>query len=75
MSPCIARDGHLALAGRPPSDCVGCGQQPGALLEELGGVWAPARARAEALAGAGPDRLADLLTELVRVATQPARGL
>lgn len=72
MTPCIARDGHLALAGEPPADCVGCWQEPGDLLRQLGGVWAPARDRAQA--GDGPGACADLLAELVREATWPAAG-
>jgi hypothetical protein len=32
MTPCIARDGRLALDG---SECVGCGAAPGRLLSEL----------------------------------------
>jgi hypothetical protein len=74
MTPCIARDGHLALAGDPPSDCVGCGQAPGALLRVLGGVYPPATERAQGIAMADPKACADLLTELVREATEPAKG-
>jgi hypothetical protein len=76
MTPCIARDGHLALAGDQPSDCVGCGQKPGALLRQLGGVYAFAGVDAVAavVAAADPGACADLLTELVREATQPAPG-
>jgi hypothetical protein len=33
MTPCIARDGHLALAD--DRRCVGCGADPYALLEDL----------------------------------------
>lgn len=73
MTPCIARDGHLALAGDPPSGCVGCGQAPGALLRLLGGVYPPAVERARGTAEAGPEACADLLTELVREATEPDR--
>jgi len=74
MTPCIARDGHLALAGDPPADCVGCGQAPGPLLRQLSGVYPPARDRAEGTAAADPETCADLLTELVREATEPARA-
>jgi hypothetical protein len=75
MSPCIARDGHLALCGDPPADCVGCGQQPGALLAELGGAWEPARRRLQAAGGfASPGEGADRLAELVRIATEPGPG-
>ena len=34
MTPCIARDGHLALADSPIT-CVGCGADPYALLKGL----------------------------------------
>lgn len=72
MTPCIARDGHLALAGDPPSDCVGCSARPSALLIELGREYEPAIGRAEGIAAADPEACADLLTELVRKATEPA---
>lgn len=75
MTPCVARDGHLALAGDPPSDCVGCGRQPVALLLELGGEYAPAHDRMQAIIRSDAGACADLLTELVREATEPARGL
>lgn len=34
MSPCIARDGGLAVADN--NKCVGCGSSPGELLKEIG---------------------------------------
>jgi hypothetical protein len=71
MTPCIARDGHLALAGDPPADCVGCGEAPDALLAELLRAHPPSAARAEATASDQEAR-ADLLAELVRAATEPA---
>jgi hypothetical protein len=74
MSPCIARDGHLALAGDPPAGCVCCGQEPGALLRQLAAVWAPARHRLQAVAAGSAGAGADLLTELVRAATEAPRG-
>jgi hypothetical protein len=68
MTPCIARDGHLALAGDPPSDCAGCGQEPGVLLTELAAVYGvPGAPRA-----VDPGRAADRLRMLVREATEPA---
>jgi hypothetical protein len=74
MTPCIARDGHLALAGDPPSDCVGCfGFRPRALLAELGREYPPAVIRLQAIGDAAdPGACADLLAELVRAATEPA---
>lgn len=37
MTPCIARDGRLALAGEGhgPFSCVGCDSKPHTLLKEL----------------------------------------
>ena len=35
MTPCIARDGHLALTDPPEEVCVGCGIQAGPALGEL----------------------------------------
>jgi hypothetical protein len=46
MTPCIARDGTLALAGDgqdDPYDCVGCGAKPRPLLLELAQRYKPAR--------------------------------
>lgn len=71
MSPCIARDGHLALAGSPESgrrDCVGCGRTPASLLTELAQVYPPA---AHTEGSPDPEMVADRLTELVRAATEP----
>lgn len=68
MTPCIARDGRLAMAGEPPADCVGCGQTPSALLGELAAEYEPARTVPQM--PAYPD-LADKLAELVRAATAP----
>jgi hypothetical protein len=45
MTPCIARDGHLALddprGARP--ECVGCSISPQAALVDLAKRWQPAR--------------------------------
>jgi hypothetical protein len=68
MTPCIARDGHLALGGEPPADCVACRARPGDLLAELARDYEPAR---EALHPADPGDAADLLAALVRRATEP----
>lgn len=66
MTPCIARDGHTALAD--DNVCVGCGSDPLALLEQL--------ARA---AGLSTERhtemdepaMADLLKSVVWDVTEP----
>lgn len=42
MTPCIARDGRLALAGDPPTYCLGCGQYLSELWHDLAGVHDPA---------------------------------
>ena len=70
MSPCIARDGSLALAGDPPADCVGCGHQPLELIRELGGEYEPAR-KFRRPAMYHPPAVADQLRDMVRQATEP----
>jgi hypothetical protein len=59
MTPCIARDGRLALDA-----CVGCDVKPNALLLEL--VDITGRAVGDR---ATPDGLADQLRDLVREVT------
>lgn len=67
MSPCVARDGRLALTAAP-SVCVGCGNTPRYLLRDLAGDYGPA-ARADV---PGKDaRVAELFRDLVRQATEP----
>jgi len=65
MTPCIARDGHLALStptrGRPPV-CVGCGVDPRDELAALAERWPPARAFLRTTA---PGKAADRLREQV----------
>ena len=68
MTPCIARDGHLALAGDPPSVCVGCGHDPAFLIRDLASDYQPAREVAET---GDPPAAADRLAVLVRAATEP----
>ena len=70
MTPCIARDGHTALAD--DSVCVGCGAQPDKLLADLAERHEPARAYAKSRRqshGPGqagtPDQVADRLAEFV----------
>jgi hypothetical protein len=66
MTPCIARDGALALADE--LCCVGCGQLPTTLLREIqaAGVRLP-----DDVARRAADAAADCLRDLVRVATEP----
>ena len=79
MTPCIARDGHLALAGEPfggRRDCVGCYAKPADLLAEL----ETANQAGERVIYAGnpasgrdlddDDHRADHLTRLVRELTE-----
>jgi hypothetical protein len=73
MTPCIARDGHLALAD--DRACVGCYAVPGQLLAQLEqGLMTRAPALAAAAGGReldDHDRQADLLTQWVRELTAP----
>lgn len=70
MSPCVARDGRLALSSGHNQVCVGCGHVPGFLIEDLGEEYEPARA----LRVAGdPVTLADEFAAMVREATEPGR--
>lgn len=64
MTPCIARDGALALAD--DGVCVGCGGEPRPLLIELADAYRPA---ADDLHLADPKRVADMLKHHVRSAT------
>lgn len=63
MSPCVARDGHLACAD--DGVCVGCGQHPVMLLEELRRLIS-----ADSHPPTTAERAADQLTVLVREVTQ-----
>jgi hypothetical protein len=66
MSPCIARDGRLALdAG---DLCAGCANSPGYLAEDLAEAYDPAR---DLLLTGDPVTLADEFAEMVREATEP----
>ena len=42
MSPCLARDGHLALGGEPAVYCVGCGNTVPYLIRDLAADYGPA---------------------------------
>jgi hypothetical protein len=70
MSPCVARDGRLALAGDPPETCVCCGNTPEFLAGDLAEAYDPARAL---LVTGDPVTLADEFAELVREATEPGK--
>lgn len=59
MTPCIARDGHTALAD--DGDCVGCGHKPHALLAELAERWPEAGRDVPA----DPERAANRLVPLI----------
>lgn len=80
MTPCIARDGKLALSSGYLPACVGCGQPPAPLITELAAAcrqppWgtrvrcAPAR---HAVAAGDPEAAAGRLAWLIREATEPA---
>lgn len=72
-SPCVARDGQLALFPGPDPVCRGCGNSPEYLIEDLAGYYEPARAL-QATAGE-PLSAADRFAEMVREATEPAGRL
>jgi hypothetical protein len=71
MSPCVARDGQLALSGGGSQVCAGCANTPEYLIEDLAGYYEPAR-QLQAAAG-DPLRAADEFAEMIREATEPAR--
>jgi hypothetical protein len=70
MSPCIARDGRLALCGDPPSDCCGCSHTPEHHIGDLAESYPPAR---DLLVTGDPVTLADEFAALVREITEPGR--
>lgn len=66
MTPCIARDGRLALAD--DDTCVGCGSEPWPLLvavKRAVKLTPPSKSQA-------PDHFADQLAKVVRRVTEPA---
>ena len=65
-SPCLARDGQLALDD--DMTCRGCGIGPEEQAEELAEAYEPARAL---LIAGDPATLADEFAEMVREATEP----
>lgn len=70
MTPCVARDGRTACSDRDPDQgmraesvvCVGCGQQPRALLLDLSQRYKPARRYRQTH---DPENCADILTRMV----------
>jgi hypothetical protein len=63
MTPCIARDGQLALTDYQPGGvCVGCGDRPGELLSDLAQRYEPATHHPPT---DSPPEDADALTRLV----------
>jgi len=64
MTPCVARDGALAIddPGAPRPVCVGCGSEPRALLRDLAERYEPARRH---LQTQDPGACADTLTRMV----------
>lgn len=69
MSPCVARDGRLALSSGLTVVCVGCGNTPEYLIGDLADDYEPAEAL-QASAGE-PLGAADEFAEMVREATEP----
>ena len=68
MSPCVARDGRLALDD--DMTCRGCGIGPEELAGELAEAYDPARAL---LITGDPVTLADEFAGSVREATEPGK--
>lgn len=64
MTPCIARDGRLALADN--GWCVGCNLSPGKLVAELADALGQPRPNPKT----NPDAAADRLKSMVWTATQ-----
>jgi len=68
MSPCIARDGRLALSSGMSQVCVGCGHTPAHQVRDLASEYEPARKQR---VDGDPDELASKFKTLVRQATEP----
>jgi hypothetical protein len=69
MTPCIARDGNIALTDPGPwaPACVGCGHTVTFLVADLASEHPSARQPIPA----DPDAAADQFHELVKAATEP----
>jgi hypothetical protein len=72
MTPCVARDGQLALSSSVlvPQVCIGCENTPEYLAEDLAEEYEPAR---ELLTAGDPITLANVFAEMVREATEPGK--
>lgn len=68
-SPCIARDGRLALDDAPDEVCVGCSHTPEHHVEDLALYYEPA---GNIVAG-DPAAVADEFAGMVREMTEPGR--
>ena len=68
MTPCVARDGHLAITTRP-AVCVGCGNTLPYLLADLADDWP--RAGDEPVTLGDEDADAERFRRLVWEATKP----
>ena len=71
MTPCIARDGHLALAWNSAIDqiCAGCGHTPEHHIEDLARDYEPAAHLVARVMD--PEQAADDFRDMVRAATEP----
>jgi len=68
-SPCMARDGRLALVESPAMVCEGCYHTPEQQVEDLAMYWPPA----EGIAPGEPVTMADEFAAMVREMTEPGR--
>ncbi|HXJ27623.1 MAG TPA: hypothetical protein VNH17_18050 [Streptosporangiaceae bacterium] len=68
-SPCLARDGRLALTADPEPLCRGCYRSPDQQREDLALYYEPAGD----LLPADPVTMADELAAMVREMTEPGR--
>lgn len=74
-SPCVARDGALALSSAPRVVCVGCGNSVPFLFRDLADDWPPAGRVALYARPSSMNAAADLFRHVVFEATAPlARG-
>jgi hypothetical protein len=72
MTPCIARDGDLALTSGLDAMCAGCRQTPEYLVEDLAQGYPPAESLKAS--STGPADAANEFALLVRAATEPPGG-
>lgn len=74
MTPCLARDGHLALSSGQGRVCVGCGNKPTFLIGDLAKEYPPAREMIH-VSGMDPVMDADTFQRLAHEATDPMVGM